>query len=136
MSFPKQVAPRSPVINRDSGSTLYRHSGQDPSAETGQECCRSRFENFPRARTAHARGFGFPFFEVRIRRVSHLFIVADLGQLKWVQLPTRRRDQVRNSWQDCHRENAKRVERKLGANPVWRGAIYGSSFLARVRKFL
>jgi len=46
MSFPKQVAPRSPVINRDSGSTLYRHSGQDPSAETGQECCRSRFENF------------------------------------------------------------------------------------------
>jgi len=41
---------------------------------------------------------------------------------------TPRRGQVRNRRQDCHRENAKRVGRKLGANPGclfngvrWRG---------------
>jgi hypothetical protein len=38
---------------------------------------------FPWARTAHARGLGFQFFEVRIRSIS-LFHCADLGQLKWV----------------------------------------------------
>jgi hypothetical protein len=47
---------------------------------------------FPRARTAHARGFSFQFFEVRIRSTS-LFHCTDLGQLNWVQLPTRRRNQ-------------------------------------------
>jgi hypothetical protein len=34
---------------------------------------------FPRARTAHARGLGFQFFEVKIRRVHHSFIVLTWG---------------------------------------------------------
>jgi hypothetical protein len=36
---------------------------------------------FPRARPAHARGFGFQFFEVevRIRRAPHPFIVLTWG---------------------------------------------------------
>ncbi len=34
---------------------------------------------FPRARTAHARGFGFQFFDVRIRRAPHSFIVLTWG---------------------------------------------------------
>jgi hypothetical protein len=39
---------------------------------------------FPRARTAHARGFGFQFFEVRIRRTPHSFIVlaVEVGPLR------------------------------------------------------
>jgi hypothetical protein len=34
---------------------------------------------FPWARTAHARGFGFQFFEVRIHRAPHFFIALTWG---------------------------------------------------------
>jgi hypothetical protein len=41
-----------------------------------------------------------------------------------------------NALQAVSPHYATRVERKLGANPFDVGSIYGSSFLARVRKFL
>src|ERR1700728_1553369 len=41
---------------------------------------------FPRARPAHTRGFGFQFFEVKIRRAPHSFIVLTWGFLTHLQL--------------------------------------------------